>query len=85
MKSSQLHVSCLVYTVIVEVSSSDILSRNEGNVMMQDQSQGKNMVRFYLGLGPLESNNPTSSLSLLIYGFLLLIPIPSMEFGLLFL
>jgi hypothetical protein len=40
---------------------------------------------FYTGLGLLESKNPTSSLALLMYIFLLLILISSMEFGLLLL
>jgi hypothetical protein len=40
---------------------------------------------FYTGLGLTKSNNHTSSLALLICDFSLLIPIPSMEFGLLIL
>jgi hypothetical protein len=45
----------------------------------------ENMMRFYSGLGPLESNNSTFSLALLICCFSLLILIPLMEFELLLL
>jgi NO-binding membrane sensor protein with MHYT domain len=42
-------------------------------------------MKFYIGSGYSESKNLTSSLALLICGFLLLILIPSMEFGLMLL
>jgi hypothetical protein len=45
----------------------------------------ENTVMFYTSLGHSESKNPTSSLTLLICGVLLLILMPSMEFGLLYL
>jgi hypothetical protein len=44
---------------------------------------GKNISRFYTGSDPSESTNHTSSVTLLIYGFSLLILIASMEFRLL--
>jgi hypothetical protein len=44
---------------------------------------GKNTSRFYTGSGPSESTNHTSSVTLLIYDFSLLILIASMEFRLL--
>jgi hypothetical protein len=57
----------------VDVSSSDIWSRIEESVMMQDQSQGEN--RVYPGSSLSESNNPMSSLAVLLCGFY---PITSM-------
>jgi hypothetical protein len=49
---------------IVDVVSSDILSRNGESVTMQDQSQGRTQRVFRL-VRPPESKNPTSSIVVL--------------------
>jgi hypothetical protein len=50
----------------VDGLSSNIWSSNGGNASHQDQSQVNTRHGFLTRLGPLKSNNPASSVSLLI-------------------
>jgi hypothetical protein len=75
----------VVNILCVDVSSLDILSRNEESIMMQDQSQHEDTTSFILVPPTAESKNLTSSLALLICSFSLLILMSLIEFGLLLL